>query len=387
MKKLGLLILPMLVSLPAFAQEVKVTTVTVPDTYWEDASDANSKVLNKTTFKDNWFLGFQAGSMMSWGNNSSKASFMDKQNLALGLQWGKWLAPWMGVRLTGIYGKNYGQLVNPDKGYHFLTYGANFDMMFNLTNMFSKYKEDRFFNLVALVGAGYNHTTNYDKDAANRLEMGKTRKPNLFDVRTGIEGIFRLGQCWDLNVEVTNNWLNTNFDAQTQGNRYDGHLDLLLGLTYRFKNHDGSHQFTYAKYNATRYDYLNDEINRLRAEAEAKKNAAPIINVQKQHVEGNLVRTLISFEDNKSNIDKLQEVNVYTAAEEYKKLGDASIYITTYGDAKAANQELFAERANSVKNMLMNEYFIPAGNIYVENNPQVINNINAKNIVVVYINE
>ena len=391
-KVLALLMMPF-ACLPIMAQDevpqVGVRTVTVPDTYWEDASDENSKVLNPSHFWDNWFFGIQAGAMRSWGTNSSKASFTDNLNLAGGLQVGKWLAPWMGIRFTGIIGKNRGQLINPDLGYHFLTWGANYDMLFNFSNMFLKYSETRRFNLVGIVGVGFNHVSNYDQEARDRgVHTLHSQKSNMFNVRAGLEAIIKLSNAWDLNIEATNNWLNSNFDGQEiASNRYDGHLDLLIGLTYRFKNCDGSHSFTYAKYNASRYDYLNDEANRLRAQAEAKRNGTPIVNIQKKVVEGNLVRTLISFDDNVSTIDQLQEVNVYTAAENYKKMSDASIYITTYGNTKPANTELFAERANSVKTMLMNEYNIPAGHIYIENNPQIVANLNEKNTVIVFINE
>ena len=96
---------------------------------------------------------------------------------------------------------------------------------------------------------------------------------------------------------------------------------------------------------------------------------------------------MISFEDGKSNINKLQEVNVFTAAEDYKKLNDATIYIMPYGDNKPANVELFVERANTVKSQLMNQYNVPAGRITIESNPQIIKNLTEKNAVVVFINE
>lgn len=386
MKKLVALLMPFL-ALPVFAQEeiqeVKVTTVTVPDTYWEDASDEGSKVLNTTHFRDNWFLGIQVGDMFSWGTNSPKAKFMENQNFAIGAQWGKWIAPWMGVRLHAIYGHNHGQLLNPNVGYKFVTWGGAYDMLFSLTNIFAKFKEERRLNLVGIVGVGFNHAGHYQ---TNDPRLGATRS-NFFTARLGAEVIYRLSNEWDLNIEATNNWINSNFDAQEHGNRYDGHLDILLGFTYRFKNQDGSRGFTYARYNASRYDYLNDQINRLRAEADAKRNGTPVVNIQKKVVDGNLVRTLISFEDNKYAINELQEVNIYTAAEEYKKMGDASIYITPYGDYKPNNVELFSQRANEIKNALMNEYFIPAGNIYIESNPQIVANLNNKNTVVVFVNE
>jgi outer membrane protein OmpA-like peptidoglycan-associated protein len=184
-----------------------------------------------------------------------------------------------------------------------------------------------------------------------------------------------------------NNWLTSKFDHQKFDGQYDGYIGVYAGLTYRFKNHDGSRDFHHEMYNASRYDYLNDQANKLRAQAEAKRNGAPIINVQKKVVEGNLIRTLISFEDGKSSINKLQEVNVYTAAEDYKKLNDATIYIMPYGDNRPTDVELFVQRANTVKDQLMNQYNVPAGRINIESNPQIIKNLTEQNAVVVFINE
>ena len=386
-KVLALLMMPFL-AVPAMAQEeipeVKVTTVTVPDSYWEDASDENSRVLATTTFKDNWFWGVQFGGMKSWTTNYDAASLFRNLNFAYGMQAGKWLAPWLGLRAQVLYGHNRGQLLKPDVVYHFRTFGVNFDMMLNLTNLFCNFKENRKFNLIALAGIGWSDTGKYN-----------TNDPRLHDVghktflvpQLGLMAKFRMNEKWDFNVEVMNNWITSKFDHQRFDGKYDGYIGIYAGLTYRFKNHDGSRDFHHEMYNASRYDYLNDMANKLRAQAEAKRNAPPIINVQKKVVEGNLIRTLISFEDGKSNINKLQEVNVFTAAEDYKKLSDASIYIMPYGDTKPANVELFVERANTVKDQLMNQYNVPAGRIIIESNPQIIKNLTEQNAVVVFINE
>jgi hypothetical protein len=88
-KVLALLMMPFL-AVPAMAQEeipeVKVTTVTVPDSYWEDASDENSRVLATTKFGDNWFWGFQVGGMKSWTTNYDAANLFRNLNFAYGLQ-------------------------------------------------------------------------------------------------------------------------------------------------------------------------------------------------------------------------------------------------------------------------------------------------------------
>ena len=343
-KVLALLMMPFL-AVPAMAQEeipeVKVTTVTVPDTYWEDASDENSRVLATTKFGDNWFWGVQFGGMKSWTTNYDAASLFRNLNFAYGMQAGKWLAPWLGFR-------------------------------------------GRKFNLIALAGIGWSDTGKYNTNDPRLQGVGHK---TFLVPQLGLMAKFRMSEKWDFNVEVMNNWLTSKFDHQKFDGQYDGYIGIYAGLTYRFKNHDGSHDFHHEKYNASRYDYLNDVANNLRAQAEAKRNAPPIINVQKKVVEGNLIRTLISFEDGKSNINKLQEVNVFTAAEDYKKLNDATIYIMPYGDTKPANVELFVERANTVKDQLMNQYNVPAGRINIESNPQIIKNLTEKNAVVVFINE
>lgn len=386
-KVLALLMMPFL-AVPAMAQEeipeVKVTTVTVPDTYWEDASDENSRVLATTKFGDNWFWGVQFGGMKSWTTNYDAANLFRNLNFAYGLQAGKWLAPWLGFRGQVLYGHNRGQLLNPDVVYHFRTFGVNFDMMLNLTNLFCNFKENRKFNLIALAGIGWSDTGKYNTNDARLKDVGHK---TFLVPQLGLMAKFRMSEKWDFNVEVMNNWLTSKFDHQKFDGQYDGYIGVYAGLTYRFKNHDGSHDFHHEMYNASRYDYLNDQANKLRAQAEAKRNGAPIINVQKKVVEGNLIRTLISFEDGKSNINKLQEVNVYTAAEDYKKLNDATIYIMPYGDNTPANVELFVQRANTVKDQLMNQYNVPAGRINIESNPQIIKNLTEKNAVVVFINE
>lgn len=386
-KVLALLMMPFL-AVPAMAQEeipeVKVTTVTVPDTYWEDASDENSRVLATTKFKDNWFWGVQFGGMKSWTTNYDAANLFRNLNFAYGMQAGKWLAPWLGFRGQVLYGHNRGQLLNPDVVYHFRTFGVNFDMMLNLTNLFCDFKEYRKFNLIALAGIGWSDTGKYNTNDPRLQSVGHK---TFLVPQLGLMAKFRMSEKWDFNVEVMNNWLTSKFDHQKFDGQYDGYIGIYAGLTYRFKNHDGSHDFHHEKYNASRYDYLNDVANNLRAQAEAKRNAPPIINVQKKVVEGNLIRTLISFEDGKSNINKLQEVNVFTAAEDYKKLSDATIYIMPYGDTRPANVELFVERANTVKDQLMNQYNVPAGRINIESNPQIIKNLTEKNAVIVFINE
>ena len=136
------------------------------------------------------------------------------------------------------------------------------------------------------------------------------------------------------------------------------------------------------------YDAKREEkspfINRLR---EANKAAAPpVTKIETEVVESNHIRSFISFDNASAAINKLQEVNVYTAAENIKKLADGDLYITSTKEVR--DTELFMARAQSIRNVLANTYDIPAGRIFIEKNPAVIASLDPqKSCVIVYINE
>ena len=97
----------------------------------------------------------------------------------------------------------------------------------------------------------------------------------------------------------------------------------------------------------SKYDEANAEINRLR---EANKAAAtPVTKIETKVVESNHIRSFISFDNASAAINKLQEVNVYTAAENMKKMADGDLYITSTKEVR--DTELFMARAQSIRNV------------------------------------
>lgn len=240
-------------------------------------------------------------------------------------------------------------------------HGVGLDGLFNFTNLFCGYEEDRTFNLIGILGAGYEHTANFSKRTWND-GIYNTESQDLLSIRLGLMAKFRLGKAWDFNLEITNSLLDDSFDGwegEGSNDRWDGHVNILAGVSYRFKNHNGSRQFTYARRDMSKYDEANAEINRLR---EANKAAAPpVTKIETEVVESNHIRSFISFDNASAAINKLQEVNVYTAAENIKKLADGDLYITSTKEVR--DTELFMARAQSIRNVLANTYNIPAGRI------------------------
>ena len=385
MKKIGFVLVTFfLASSAAIAQDVVSDTIakTYGD-YWVDADEDYSKILNKSRFGDNWFFGIQVGANYNWGSYQTHSSVLKKIRPAAALSLGKWMSPYVGVRAVGSYFNNRGVMLPAHTNYTWSSLSGMGDLLFNFTNLFNGYKESRPFNLAAIVGLGAERTFSFKDVDKNKV----TRTKDWFLAgRVGLMGIFRLGEAWDFTVEATSTWLDDGYDAIKTHNRYDGHADLMLGFVHRFKNHDGSHQFTYALRDWSKYDIMNSEINRLRKKAaddRAYAAAHPNINV----INTQQVNTLISFADGSAAIDQLQEVNVFTAAEAMKRLPKADLYITVLGKA-TKDADLFMQRAQSIRNVLVNEYNIPAGRIYVEKDPALVESLDkALDCVIMYINE
>lgn len=366
------------------ATETKATTET---TFWVDSTANNAKLLNKSKFRDNWFLGLHAGTFFSWGSNTSDADLLTQFRPAAGLSFGKWLAPAGGFRLQALYGNNKGYVTEVSKGYTWHTASGALDALINLSNITCGYSETRLFNLIGILGVGVDHTFGFADESWNAEEKYyNTNSTTSMTVRAGLMAQFRVHKAWDLNIEAVNTWIDDEYDGQVTNNTYDGHLNILVGAVYRFKNHDGSRQFTYARRDVTKYDVLNNLLDSLRAENQ--KPVEPEVIIKKETVKSNHIRTVISFEKGVSKINRLQEVNVYTAAQALSQIKDGDLYITINENAKNMDTELFMTRAQSIRDMLVNNFNVAAGNIFIEKNLAFINQLDPeKDCVILYINE
>ena len=171
------------------AQDVPVKQDTKEISYWTDPASGDKRLLNKSKFRDNWFVGLQAGAFYSWGTHTSSSGFFDQFRPAGALSIGKWIAPAGGIRLQGFYGSNAGRASN-DKPYYWDAMGVGLDGLFNFTNLFCGYEEDRTFNLIGILGAGYEHTANFSKRTWND-GIYNTESQDLLSIRLGLMAKFR----------------------------------------------------------------------------------------------------------------------------------------------------------------------------------------------------
>ena len=152
---------------------------------WEDSLVDNKPVLNPTKFWDNWFITVNVGTFYNLVDNGGSAKAGKMFQPAAGLSVGKWISPWGGFRLMGMWGRGAGH-TNPqyvgDNYYHWNIINGYGDALFNLHNLFGGYKENRKFQLMALAGIGVEHVESFNVKGTNIT----TEKNNLLGFRGGL---------------------------------------------------------------------------------------------------------------------------------------------------------------------------------------------------------
>lgn len=206
------------------------------------------------------------------------------------LRFGKWITPSFGIELQGESG--FGTLNVPTFVDH--TYvGAN--TLVNLNNLFHGYrgKPDKV-EFVPYVGIGWWHSYGVIT--------------NNIATQYGLNMDINLGktQAWQLNVVPQITYLLAG-DGACQGVRQphfdvrNAYVGLQVGVTYKFKNQYGKHNFVMCdkKYSQTEMDLVNEEVNRLR------------------QVNTDLVYALKSCEERKNKVERVVDVQIVERVDVY----------------------------------------------------------------------
>jgi outer membrane protein OmpA-like peptidoglycan-associated protein len=330
-------------------------------------AQSQEKALKQYGFWDNWFIQGQIGGQRTFSENNHLSSFMDKLSPTAAIGVGKFFSPEVGARvqLGGWTSSNY----RNNDTYNVNYFNGNTDVLFNMSNIFLPYKEDRVFNLIGILGIGYVHGF---KDADKNLHVTNSVSPRL-----GLQADFRLSSAWSLNLEANGNLLRDDFNNQEKfGCSYDGTLNVLAGITYRFNNRGFA---TVDPADPALIQSLNDEINAQRSQAKAykacceNKSAQPTTVTKEATITKEiLLNSAIIFRFGKATIDRSQEVNIYNVAQYLKQNPNAKITISSYCDKKtgtaAFNQKLSEKRSAAVVKVLKEKYGIAKDRFIIVNN-------------------
>ena len=197
----------------ANAQEV-VSEVVVP-------TKKNSVATNG--FGSNWFLSVNGGVNLYNGVVTKGESPFDHVSPALNVYVGKWHTPGFGWRVAyqGLSIKPYEDADNAS----FMNF--HFDAMFNLSNLFCGYNEERIWNVIPYLGVGIA-----DRDAMdgeNDDDVASSLTANY-----GIINTFRVSKHWAINLELAGAFLHNGFSGVAGSSGKDMMWSANLGVTYKF---------------------------------------------------------------------------------------------------------------------------------------------------------
>ena len=360
-------------------------------------------------FWDNWYASLNVGAQTPLpGNMISNTRFN------WGVELGRFLTPVFGL------GAEYRLAVNTTPSCNAFDQSNLTGLMkFNLSNLFLGYKgEPRFFEMVFNYGIGWGHNfvcswpynyTIYDTNNNKYYGQVTSNEPlvgeiaatdqhgwdmNYLTSKFGLEFNFNLGEekAWMINVKPSlvyamhENFYSESSDHGYKLNKNMAALELVAGVTYKFGNSNGTHNFVRSRlYDQNEVDALNGQINDLKsqiADKDAQLAAAnnriaqdakrikeledALANVKPCDPE---LETIVNFACASSRISNTQVANVERVANFLKANEGTKVSIKGYASPDGStnyNQKLSERRAESVKNMLIKTYGIDESRISTE---------------------
>ena len=256
-------------------------------------------------------------------------------------------------------------------------------------SVFCRYKgKPSLFEVEALAGFGWLHVNDayYTNDGE--------KDGNWISSKVGLNLNFNLGEkkAWTIAVKPAILWNVTQFGEDNINFHSDqAAWEITAGVVYHFKNSNGKHHMTKVRaYDASEVSALNATINNLRQDVNSKdesmRNTANKLRNEEQKsadleralkesqnqgpkVITNNKKTLesvVTFRQGKIVIDASQQPNVERIATYLKNHKEAKVNILGYASPEGSaevNERIANQRAEAVKNMLVNKYRIDARRI------------------------
>lgn len=194
-------------------------------------------------FFPGWFLGAKGGISLTAGETHANNLLSPRAALNVGYQF----TPVFGLRAEASAWEGKGALPNYAELYKFNFGQLNLDALFDLCNLFGKYKYNRFLNPYLFAGIGLN--TRFNNAEAQAIKTDFPEKNWLWDNpvlsfcgRFGLGADFRLADGVALTLELADNVLTDHFNSKV-GDAwtlfggvvdFDYQLTAMAGLKFSF---------------------------------------------------------------------------------------------------------------------------------------------------------
>ena len=343
------------------------------------AVSASAQTVTESKTFDNWYIGINGGVM----TKTTGSRWMKNLNSNAGLRIGRYFTPVFGLAAeSNVYFNDHNAYSSKTVVRYMNT---SLIATVNLSNWFGGYKgEPRVFEVIPVYGFGWAHSFGASRvysDGDTKHDYGQW---NALTSKAGIDFAFNLGssKAWQIYIEPSMNWaLNGNGYDKVAYNINKSGFQLNAGVIYKFKNSNGTHNFTIAQLrDQNEIDGLNSQINSLRGDlndkdAQLSAKDQQIKDLQDQLDECNKkpkyekpatatnLQPTVLFSQGKSVVEKSQMPNIELIAQYMKNHPDAKVEIKGYASpegSKELNQKLSEKRAEAVKNVLVKKYKISA---------------------------
>ena len=333
------------------------------------------KAVEGNKFTDNWSVGFNAGGTTPL----THSAFFKNMRAVLGVGLDKQVTPVLGLGFEAMTSINTTPSRTAFDNTNLSVLGT-----LNLSNLFGGYAgAPRLFEVEAVAGIGWLH---YAVNGESDLNSMSSKLGLNFNFNLGEEKAwtlaFKPALVYDMSADGTDNVC---FNANRAA------WEFTAGLKYHFSCSNGKHYFTIVKpYNQSEIDALNDQINNMRREADDNaaalknanqkaadlekalndcKNQAPKVITETVTNNKKTLESVVTFRQGGTSVESSQTPNVERIATYLKNHKNATVSIKGYASPEGnvdVNARIAKQRAESVKNMLINRYKIAANRITAE---------------------
>lgn len=333
------------------------------------------KAVEGNKFTDNWSVGFNAGGTTPL----THSAFFKNMRAVLGVGLDKQVTPVLGLGFEAMTSINTTPSRTAFDNTNLSVLGT-----LNLSNLFGGYAgAPRLFEVETVTGIGWLH---YAVNGESDLNSMSSKLGLNFNFNLGEEEAwtlaFKPALVYDMSADGTDNVC---FNANRAA------WEFTAGLKYHFSCSNGKHYFTIVKpYNQSEIDALNDQINNMRREADDNaaalknanqkaadlekalndcKNQAPKVITETVTNNKKTLESVVTFRQGGTSVESSQTPNVERIATYLKNHKNATVSIKGYASPEGnadVNARIAKQRAESVKNMLINRYKIAANRITAE---------------------
>ncbi len=351
--------------------------------------DENGKVVRgayeTNNFGSNWFIGVGAGVNSVYNNEE-----LGKYGLAIDANLGKWFTPSVGARIgwTGVKNEiETGDGLYKDGNFDQFHY-VHGDLLWNISNAFSGYKETRFWDFIPYVTMGGLYTENDQSDDSNWE----------YAAGVGLLNDFGLGGHVDLFLDAR--WLVAREEAYLNKGKYINFPTLTAGLIFNLgKSNWDRHStitpvvvplpFTEDQYNAlkNRVAELEKENAALKNEIASLKNQAPdTVYVGDEGAVESGCYTFFDLGSSKLSAREKYHLDFYANEVASKLADDQTLVVTGSADSATGsaktNARIAEARANAVKDYLVSKG-VDASKVTVESLGGIDGKADARRVVTV----